>query len=276
MATTYTPDPTTVHGDITIPSDGDLEVAESVNSPLRDLADNVSEARSHVDGDAVDTTIGASSVDVLVVHATSQFVGPVSCSQPVTLNNTFTANAPSTFNAPVTCASGTLTAAAGFSCTGTTTFHSAVTFSSTIACTGAAGFNGGVAINADSTLSGVLFASKEIVFSGAGRVTERYRVMPDANVSDFGPATKSAMFNGTGVLSASRKIIIDDTDARDGDWFEVTNEDDTWAISVRYPDDSNTIGTALIKSGTGSAPFHAKYRRMGGVWYQVSVCRWAP
>jgi hypothetical protein len=282
MPTVYTPDPTAVHSDITVPADGDAETAESVNSAFRDLADNAAEARSHVDGSAADTTIGASSLDTLTVNATTTFENDVNCS-------------------------GFL-GSASFECTGTSSFGDTAFFNGDVnlgdsgadTCTVAATsvFNAPVTINSNLTANSdadlgssssdqirtrgtaTCYATQTfrdaVLFTNEGRIVERYRIMPDSNVSDFGPSSKAAMFNGDGVLAASRKIIIDDTDAVDGDWFEVCNLDDTWVITVRDPTDSTTIGSALLHAASGSTVYQAKYRRMGGTWYQVSTSRGAP
>lgn len=291
MSSTYTENPTR-SATITIPDDGDLENAISVNAAFQALKDDVGYVKQRLDaGTAENTVIGASSVDTLLVHATSTFAGPVSCSQLATFNNNVQCNAPVTVSATLS-VSGLFTAS-GSATLGDDTHSVSIaahscslgraspTAGSTASITGKA-----ISIGADATnaidVPGAPTFHTILAFAAGGRVSYRFRVMPTGNTSG-GPGVGAASNENVvwvtpsgGLGGADRTYTIDDTGAADGDWMWFSNvSDSAHNLIVKDPASAtlatlngagNNTGTTLVTNGVF-------VMRMGGSWFAVQYFR---
>ncbi len=247
MATPYTPDPTAgTWTSVTLPDDGDLKNAASVDLAFQALADKGSR---YIDGYSGATYTPSSTI---VIDGSFGMNIASLAANVATINSLTETGGGASFLGPMTCF-GTVDISGVTNFTNTVNYgpSTGTNWPATSIITGASGallawsgtvdFDGPIQLVGDVALSGDTTNTGVITNSGAGRL--RLRLVDGLNANHtytIDDADVIMVVNGS--LSANRTYVLSVTGAVTGDVIRFVNEDPTFKITANGVDHRSTTG----------------------------------
>lgn len=193
-------------------------------------------------------SLGLSSADSLTINSLTDFIGFARFDGGASFFDVATFNDEADFN-------------------GVAVFGSDATFEGLTIFDSVAEFNDQANFNGTTHFGGTVTLGVPLAYSASGRVPQRQVAGPDSNFS-FSPASATHVYVSFGTISADHNYTISDAGAIDGDRIRFTNLDPSFAITVKRPGGTVTIGTLRAISGNYMA---LDAERIDGVWQSIAL-----